>query len=45
MSVEQMRIKIATVYPGLKWKNKVTSMRDNQVIALYSKFLNNKKLK
>lgn len=45
MSVEQMRTAIAKVYPGEKWKTKVSYMKDGQVIAVYNKFLEDKKLK
>ena len=41
MSVDQMRAAIAEVYPGGKWKRKVEKMHDDQVIAVYYKFLNN----
>lgn len=41
MKVEQMRNEIAKVYEGVKWKNKVKEMPDNQVIAVYHSFLKN----
>jgi hypothetical protein len=34
-----MRDAITTVYSGPKWKRKVANMDDNQVIAVYHKFL------
>jgi hypothetical protein len=45
MSVELMRKAVEEVYPGEKWKNKVNKMRDSQVIAVYHRLLQNKKLK
>jgi hypothetical protein len=44
MSVEQMRISVEKAYPGEKWKKKVARMSDAQVIAIYYKFLDGKKL-
>lgn len=41
MKVEQMRSEIAKIYEGVKWKNKVKEMPDNQVIAVYHSFLRN----
>lgn len=45
MSVQQMRAEIAKVYAGLSWKNKVSKMSDGQVVAVYHKFLIDRKLK
>lgn len=39
MTVEEMRYAISKVYPGDKWRNKVAKMPDNQIVALYCKFL------
>lgn len=39
MTVAQMRAKISKVYPGDIWKNKVYRMHEDQVIAIYFKFL------
>lgn len=41
MTVTNMRSAIADVYPNRKWEKKVEKMHDDQVIALYYKFLNN----
>jgi hypothetical protein len=45
MSVEQMRKAVEEAYPGEKWKNKVKHMSDNQVLAVYTRLLDKKKLK
>ncbi|MDF2800176.1 MAG: hypothetical protein K0S61_79 [Anaerocolumna sp.] len=45
MSIILMREAVKNVYPGDKWRNKVRNMSDNQVIAIYHKFLESKKLK
>jgi hypothetical protein len=45
MSVVQMRESIKKVYPGEKWNKRVSKMSDNQVIAIYNKFLCGDKLK
>lgn len=39
MTVDQMRAAITDVYPGRKWQKKVEKMHDDQVIAVYHKFL------
>lgn len=44
MSVDLMRDAILKVYDGQKWKDKVARMSDNQIIAVYYKFLNNNQL-
>ena len=38
MSIEQMRSRISKVYDSFRWRNRVTKMPDNQVIAIYHKF-------
>lgn len=35
MTVDQMRIRIAKAYDGPNWRNKVSAMTDNQVVAVY----------
>lgn len=45
MSIQQMRKAIEDVYQGESWKHKVSRMSDNQIIAIYHKFLTSKKLK
>ena len=45
MKTEQMRHEIAKVYKGAEWQKKVKKMNENQVIAIYYKFLANGKLK
>ena len=45
MKTEQMRHEIAKVYKGAGWQKKVKKMNENQVIAIYYKFLSNGKLK
>ena len=44
MRVDQMREAIRKVYPGQGWQFKVDQMSDAQVIAVYKRFLNEKKL-
>ena len=39
MEVWQMREKIADVYKGQSWLSKVMNMNDDQVIAIYYRFL------
>lgn len=39
MEVWLMREKIADVYNGQKWKDKVAKMEDDQVTAIYLSFL------
>lgn len=43
MTVDQMRIRIANSNPS-KWKNKLKSMTDNQVIAVYYRLARNGEL-
>jgi hypothetical protein len=45
MSVMQMRKLVQDAYPGKKWRDKVSKMGDGQIIAIYHKFLDSKKLK
>jgi len=42
MSIEQMKDAILKKYPG--WYNKVKNMKDGQVLAIYNRLLNQKKL-
>jgi hypothetical protein len=44
MSVEQMKKAVQDAYPGKKWRDKVSRMGSGQIIALYYKFLDSKKL-
>lgn len=44
MSIQQMRAAITKVYPGPKWSEKVKGMSDAQVLAIYKKFLYERKL-
>ena len=45
MTVEQMRAELSRVYAGERWRKKVALMHDNQVIAVYRKFLEENRLK
>ena len=45
MKTEQMRHEISKVYKGAGWQKKVKKMNENQVIAIYYKFLANGKFK
>ncbi len=45
MKTEQMRYEISKVYKGAGWQKKVKKMNENQVVAIYYKFLANGKLK
>ena len=38
MTVNNMREAILKVYSGVRWKRKVASMSDGQVIAVYTNF-------
>lgn len=38
MTIDTMRMAIASVYPGVRWKARAQSMPDNQVFAIYKKF-------
>lgn len=45
MSVEQMRCAVADAYKNSEsWRKKVANMSDNQIIAIYHRFLNSGKL-
>lgn len=44
MSIEQMRVEISKVYPGMKWRKRVQSMSDQQVLAIFKSFARNGKL-
>ena len=35
MTTDQMRCRLATLYPGPKWKLKVQEMDNRQVVAIY----------
>ena len=39
MTIDQMRNEIEKPYPNDSWRRKVALMDDNQVIAVYHKFL------
>lgn len=39
MTVQQMRNKIISVYEGMAWRRRVENMPDDQVIAIYYRFL------
>ena len=39
MTYQNMRQAISTVYPGDRWRNRLMSMPDNQVVAIYNHFL------
>ena len=39
MTTNQMRIQISDVYNTPTWRNKVDHMSDNQVIAIFHRFL------
>lgn len=50
MTTEQMRSRLADLYPGPKWKLKCQTMPDRQVVAIFKSlterdFLKQKKLK
>lgn len=45
MTVDQMRQFVRNVYPTDGWWNKVAKMSDNQIIAIYSKWLESGKFK
>ena len=45
MKTGQMRHEISKVYKGVRWQKKVKKMNENQVIAIYYRFLVNGKLK
>ena len=39
MSIEQMRELVISVYPGKAWEERVRKMSDNQILAIYNRFL------
>lgn len=41
MTTEDMRGHILKQYPGAKWHVKVLAMSDNQVLAIYSRMIQN----
>lgn len=41
MTIEDMRGHILKQYPGAKWHVKVLAMSDNQVLAIYSRMIQN----
>ena len=46
MSIDQMRCAVADAYKHSdNWKKKVKNMSDNQIIAIYRKFLMDGKIK
>lgn len=45
MSIAIMRAKIEDCYHAEKWRDKVKKMSDNQVVAVYNKFLREGKIK
>ena len=45
MTNEQIRASVISVYPGQKWKHKVASMSDAQVVAIYHEFMRKGKIK
>lgn len=45
MDVATMRRLVTAAYPGSGWARKVEKMPDDQIIALYYKFLAQKKIK
>ena len=45
MKIGQMRHEISKVYKSTRWQKKVEKMNEDQVIAIYYRFLANGKLK
>lgn len=46
MSIEQMRCAVSDAYKHSdNWKKKVKDMSDDQIIAIYHRFLNSGKIK
>jgi len=37
MTTSQMRTKLKTLYPGQKWQDRVDSMKESQVVAIFLK--------
>lgn len=44
MTIAQMRELLAQAYPGSDWPYKVKRMKDSQVLAVYNRLMNDKKL-
>lgn len=45
MTNDQMREKVAEAYNGEKWKQKVQRMPDDQIVAIYYRFLKSGRIK
>lgn len=45
MTNDQMREKVAAAYDGDNWKQKVRRMPDDQIVAIYYRFLKSGKIK
>ncbi len=45
MHVDEMRAELMKLYPGEKWKMKVTAMSDDQVIAIWRRMLRDGQVK
>lgn len=45
MQVEQMKAAILAVYPGEKWRIRVSFMTDEQIFAIYQSFVRSGKIK
>lgn len=45
MNADEMRAALLKVYDGEKWRRKIKSMGDNQVIAIYYKMVASGKIK
>lgn len=39
MAISNLRLAIASAYPGKRWKEKCETMPDNQVVAIYNHFV------
>lgn len=37
MTIEQMRLEVAKLYPGYSWRERVARMPDGQILAIYQK--------
>lgn len=44
MFVSEMRKVLYTIYPGLKWRQKVDKMSEQQVHAVYISFMHRRKI-
>lgn len=38
MTIEQMKSRIISVYDNKKWKDRVATMKPNQIVAIYKNF-------